>query len=72
MKYRKSVIVVNAVLKRLNLVPFYTAPRFRHRLFKGSLLSQRFYQGEVLSKAERYALSDLIDVWRDRLMSMLR
>ena len=41
-----------------------------HRLFKGSLLSQRFFQGEALSKAERYALSDQIDEWRDRLMSI--
>ena len=31
-----------------------------HRLFKGSLLSQRFCQGEVLSKAERNALSDQV------------
>ncbi len=41
-----------------------------HRLFKGSLLSQRFVQGEALSKAERNALSDQIDEWRDRLMSI--
>ena len=41
-----------------------------HRLFKGSLLSQRFHQGEALSKAERNALSDQIDEWRDRLMSI--
>ncbi len=41
-----------------------------HRLFKGSLLSQRFYQGEALSNAERNALSDQICEWRDRLMSI--
>ena len=41
-----------------------------HCLFKGSLLSQRFFQGEALSKAERNALSDQIDEWRKRLMSI--
>ena len=41
-----------------------------HRLFKGSLLSQRFLQGEALSKAERNALSDQIGEWRDRLISI--
>ena len=41
-----------------------------HRLFKGSLLSQRFYQGELLSKAERDALSEQINEWRHRLMSI--
>ena len=41
-----------------------------HRLFKGSLLSQRFCQGEVLSKAERNALSDQVNEWRERLMSI--
>jgi REP element-mobilizing transposase RayT len=41
-----------------------------HRLFKGSLLSQRFLQGEALSKAERNALSDQICEWRDRLISI--
>jgi len=41
-----------------------------HRLFKGSLLSQRYYQGEVLSHAERNALSDQVNEWRKRLMSI--
>jgi len=41
-----------------------------HRLFKGSLLSQRFVQGEALSKAERNALSEQVCEWRDRLMSI--
>jgi REP element-mobilizing transposase RayT len=41
-----------------------------HRLFKGSLLSQRYYQGESLSKAELNALSDQVAEWRDRLMSI--
>ena len=41
-----------------------------HRLFKGSLLSQRFYQGELLSKAERDALSEQINEWRHRLISI--
>ncbi len=41
-----------------------------HRLFKGSLLSQRFIQGESLSAAERNALSEQIGEWRKRLMSI--
>jgi len=41
-----------------------------HRLFKGSLLSQRFYQGDVLNKAELNALSEQVCEWRDRLMSI--
>jgi len=41
-----------------------------HRLFKGSMLSQRFNKGESLSKAERDALSTQVSVWRDRLVSI--
>jgi REP element-mobilizing transposase RayT len=41
-----------------------------HGLFKGSLLSQRFYQGDVLNKAELNALSEQVCEWRDRLMSI--
>jgi len=41
-----------------------------HQLFKGSLLSQRFVDGEALSTAERDALSDQIEEWRSRLMSI--
>lgn len=41
-----------------------------HRLFKGSFLSQRFVDGESLSTAERNALSDQIEEWRSRLMSI--
>ncbi len=41
-----------------------------HLLFKGSLLSQRFIDGESLSIAERNALSDQIEEWRSRLMSI--
>jgi len=41
-----------------------------HQLFKGSLLSQRYVQGEALSKVERSALSDQVCVWRERLMSI--
>ncbi len=41
-----------------------------HQLFKGSLLSQRFVDGEILSTAERDALSDQIEEWRSRLMSI--
>jgi len=41
-----------------------------HRLFKGSLLSQRYYQGEHLCNAEYNALSKQVAQWRDRLMSI--
>lgn len=41
-----------------------------HQLFKGSLLSQRFVSGEVLSRAERDALSEQVNEWRERLMSI--
>jgi len=41
-----------------------------HQLFKGSLLSQRFAQGESLSKAEQDALSEQVNEWRERLMSI--
>jgi len=41
-----------------------------HRLFNGSILSQRYTQGESLGKAERNALSEQVEEWRDRLMSI--
>jgi REP element-mobilizing transposase RayT len=41
-----------------------------HTLFTGSLLSQRFIEGESLSRAERDALTEQIDEWRKRLMSI--
>jgi REP element-mobilizing transposase RayT len=41
-----------------------------HQLFKGSLLSQRFIDGESLSRAEHDALSDQVEEWRSRLMSI--
>ena len=41
-----------------------------HRIFKGSLLSQRYAQGEMLSKAEHDALSEQVNKWRERLMSI--
>jgi REP element-mobilizing transposase RayT len=41
-----------------------------HRIFKGSLLSQRYAQGEMLSKAEHDALSQQVNKWRKRLMSI--
>ena len=40
------------------------------QLFKGSLLSQRFSQGEALARSEQYALSDQVNEWRKRLMSI--
>ena len=40
------------------------------RLFKDSLLSQRYYQGERLSKAEQDALNEQVCEWRNRLMSI--
>ncbi|MCG7997345.1 MAG: transposase [Candidatus Thiodiazotropha taylori] len=41
-----------------------------HRLFSGSFLSQRFMDGDALSKAEQKALDDQITVWRSRLMDI--
>ncbi len=41
-----------------------------HSLFKGSLLSQRFASGETLSSAERNALSEQVNEWQERLMSI--
>ena len=41
-----------------------------HRLFNGSVLSQRFVKGELLDKVERDALSHQVSVWRKRLMSI--
>jgi len=41
-----------------------------HQLFKGSLLAQRYAQGETLSKAEHNALSEQVNEWRERLMSI--
>ena len=41
-----------------------------HKLFNGSVLSQRYTQGEDLDKAERYALSEQVCEWRKRLMSI--
>jgi hypothetical protein len=40
------------------------------RLFKGSLLSQRFSRGESLHQAEQHALSEQIAKWRQRLVSI--
>ena len=41
-----------------------------HQLFKGSLLSQRYSRGETLSKAEHDTLSEQVNEWRKRLMSI--
>ena len=41
-----------------------------HQLFKGNLLSQRYAQGETLNKAEHDALSEQVNEWRNRLMSI--
>jgi len=41
-----------------------------HRLFSGSLLSQRFIAGEPLSAAERQTLDEQIACWRSRLMAI--
>ncbi len=41
-----------------------------HRLFKGSLLSQRFSRGEPLDRAEQQALAEHVAEWRQRLVSL--
>ena len=38
-----------------------------HRLFKGTLLSQRFERGDNMPPAERQVLSNVIGLWRQRL-----
>jgi len=38
-----------------------------HQLFKGHLLSQRYIQGESLSRAELHALDELVILWQNRL-----
>jgi hypothetical protein len=49
--------------------PFEVIERW-HKLFSGSLLSQRFIAGEPLSAAERRVLDEQITCWRNRLMSI--
>ena len=41
-----------------------------HRLFNGSLLSRRYSSAESLSSAERDALTEQVNEWRERLMSI--
>ena len=41
-----------------------------HRLFRGSLLSQRFERGDTLYKAELETLAKVIETWRQRLMDI--
>ena len=41
-----------------------------HRLFNGTVLSQRYSHGEVLSQAESKALAKVIAIWRQRLESI--
>lgn len=41
-----------------------------HCLFRGSVLSQRFVQGQPLGRAEATALQTQISVWRERLTSI--
>ena len=38
-----------------------------HRLFSGNLLSQRYFRGEPMGKAEMAALDESIEKWRERL-----
>lgn len=37
------------------------------QLFKGTVLTQRFLRGELLDNAERRAVQDKVDLWRQRL-----
>ena len=41
-----------------------------HRLFNGSLLSQRYSHGEVLTPAESKTLAEVIVTWHQRLVSI--
>ena len=49
--------------------PLEVAARW-HRLFSGSLLSQRYVNGEVLSRSEWQVLDEQIVAWRSRLMDI--
>ena len=41
-----------------------------HQLYQGTLLSQKFERGEVLSASQHAMLNERIDEWRERLMSI--
>jgi hypothetical protein len=41
-----------------------------HRLFSGTVLSARYLRGETLLEAEQRVLADLVQTWRERLMSV--
>jgi len=41
-----------------------------HRLYKGSLISQKFAAGEVLLEAEAKLLKEQVNLWRSRLCSI--
>ncbi|CAA0111344.1 Uncharacterised protein [BD1-7 clade bacterium] len=41
-----------------------------HLLFKGNVLSHRFIKGESLTEAEKTAVSEMANEWRQRLMSI--
>jgi REP element-mobilizing transposase RayT len=41
-----------------------------HQLYKGSVITQKFERGEDLSEAQVAILEDIINLWRDRLMSI--
>ncbi len=41
-----------------------------HRLFNGSIFSQRFRQGETLCKSELKVLTEQVSEWRERLISI--
>ena len=41
-----------------------------HQLYQGTLLSQKFERGEVLSASQQAMLDERIEEWRERLMSI--
>jgi REP element-mobilizing transposase RayT len=41
-----------------------------HRLFSGTVLSARYLRGETLLEAEQRVLADMVESWRERLMSV--
>ncbi len=41
-----------------------------HRLFKGTILTQRFARNDNLAAAELEAVNDIVAIWRQRLMSI--
>ena len=63
-------VVLHIDTERAKTWSDYEVAEHWHRLFNGSLLSQRYSRGEVLTQAESNVLTELIASWRQRLLSI--